>query len=98
MQEEIQSNLNGLPNTLSPCLSKDSSLDSHKDVNDDNFIFEPCLYLYEKEDAGPADVVSYAFINDFPCSEGTFDGYEDTFVQGWNLFIGQDELNNRWKP
>ena len=80
-QEEIQSNLNHLSGRLRPCLADDLTT-AGADRN--NFIFEPCLYLHNKELAGPADVVSYTFINDLPCSEGTFDGYEDIFVQGRN--------------
>ena len=83
-QEEIQSNLKHLSERLRPCLADDLTTDESGDDKNNNFVFEPCLYLHNEEFAGPTDVVSYTFINDFPCSEGTFDGYENIFVQGWN--------------
>ena len=81
MQEEIQKTLNPLPNNLRPCLSKDPGLGGSEDGKDDNFIFEPCLYVYDEQSVGPADVVSYAFIEDLQCTEGSFDGYENVYVQ-----------------
>ena len=85
MQEEIQTNLNPLPNNLRPCLPKDSGL-----RGSETFIFEPCLYVHDQQSVGPADVVSYAFIEDRQCTVGSFDGYEDVYVQ--ELYIFTDIL------
>ena len=81
IQEEIQTILNPLPKNLKPCLAKDSDSEGLKDSINEAFIFEPCLYVYDEQSAGPADVVSYAFIKDLQCTEGSFDGYEEIFVQ-----------------
>ena len=81
IQEEIQAILNPLPKNLRPCLSKDSGFERLEDGIDETFIFEPCLYVYKEQSAGQPDVVSYAFIEDRQCTEGSFDGYEEIFVQ-----------------
>ena len=75
-----------LPSNLRPCLPKDSGFERFEDGIDESFIFEPCLHVYNEQSAGPADVVSYAFIEDRQCTEGSFDGYEETFVQERYLF------------
>ena len=75
-----------MPNNLRPCLSKDSGLGGSYDGIDKTFIFEPCLYVYDEQSAGPANVVSYALIEDLQCTEGSFDGYEDVYVQERYIF------------
>ena len=80
IQEEIQTILNPLPENLRPCLPKDSGFERLEDGIDESFIFEPCLYVYDGQPAEPADVVSYAFIEDRQCTEGSYEGYEEILV------------------
>ena len=86
MQEDLQTTLNPLPKNLRPCLSKDSGLGGSEDGKDETFIFEPCLYVFDEQSAGPAEAVSYSFIEDLQCTEGSFDGYEDVYVQERYIF------------
>ena len=81
IQEEIQTILNPLPKNLRPCLPRNSGFERLEDGIDETLIFEPCLYVYKEQSAEPADVVSYAFIEDRQCTEGSYEGYEEILVQ-----------------
>ena len=67
-----------MPNNLRLCLYIDPGLGGYEDGEPCPFICEPCLYVYDEQSAGPANVVSYALIEDLQCTEGSFDGYEIT--------------------